>query len=124
MIRSLADCIVEHLEGAYSEVGAVGSFASPGNAGLSPMEIDAVTWKGKGETKGKDGNIKGKGKGEDGKGKRVSSWSSNFKGKGKGKDFSKGKSDYGGEGSNQSAYQQLDPNLCAYFFKFGHRKAQ
>ena len=66
-------------------------------------------------------NLKGKEKMEKGKG--FSQWNSNFKGKRKGKDFSTGKSDLGGKGSNQSGYQKLDPNQCAYCFKFGHRKA-
>ena len=111
----------------HNELGVVGSYASPAaNSGPSPMEIDAITWKGKGKHKGKDGKGKGKSKGKDGKGKGVSSWNSSFKGKGK--DFSKGKSNYGksnygGKGSNQSGNQKLDPNQCAYCFKFGHRKA-
>ena len=111
----------------HNELGVVGSYASPAaNSGPSPMEIDAIIWKGKGKHKGKDGKGKGKSKGKDGKGKGVSSWNSSFKGKGK--DFSKGKSNYGksnygGKGSNQSGNQKLDPNQCAYCFKFGHRKA-
>ena len=106
----------------HNELGVVGSYASPAaNSGPSPMEIDAITWKGKGKHKGKDGKGKGKSKGKDGKGKGVSSWNSSFKGKGK--DFSKGKSNYGGKGSNQAGNQKLDPNQCAYCFKFGHRKA-
>ena len=105
----------------HTELGVVGSYASPGNSGPSPMEIDAVTWKGKGKSKGKDGKGKSKGKGKDGKGKGGSPWSA--KGKGKSKDFSKGKSDGSGKGSYQSGYQKLDPNQCAYCFKFGHRKA-
>ena len=83
------------------------------------MEIDAVTWKGKGKQKGKDG--KGKGKGKDGKGKGVSCWNSNQKGKGK--EFSKGTFNSGGKGSRQGSFQKLDPNQCAYCYKFGHRKA-
>jgi len=55
----------------HSELGVAGSYASPGNSGPSPMEIDAVTWKGKGKTKGKDGKGKSKGKGKDGKGQRI-----------------------------------------------------
>ena len=103
------------------ELGVVSSYASASNSGPSTKEIDAVTWKGKGKQKGKDG--KGKGKGKDGKGKSVSSWHSSPKGKGKGKDFSKGKSQSGGKGSNQGSYQKLDPNQCAYWYNFGHRKA-
>ena len=102
-------------------MGVVGSYASTSNSGPSPMEIDAVTWKGTGKQKGKDSKSKGKGK--DGKGKDVSSWNSSPKGKGKGKDSSEGKSHSGGKGSNQGSKQKLDPNQCAYCYKFGHRKA-
>ena len=105
----------------HNELGVVGSYSSTSNFGPSPMEIDAVTWKGKGKQKGKDS--KGKGKGKDGKGKGVSSWNSSPKGKGKGQDFSKGKSNGGGKGSSQGSNQKLDPNQCVYCYKFGHRKA-
>ena len=105
----------------HNELVVVGSYSAASNSGPSPMEIDAITWKGKGKQKGKHG--KGKGKGKDGKGKGVSSWDSNQKGKGKGKDFSKGKSNGVGKGSSQGSNQKLDPNQCAYCYKFGHRKA-
>ena len=59
----------------HCELGVVGSYASGSNSGPSPMEMDAVTWIGKGKQKGKD--AKGKGKGKDGQRKGVSSWNSN-----------------------------------------------
>ena len=99
-------------------LGAVTSYASPGDAGASPMEVNLVQ-KGKGK----------KGKGAD-KGKSKSKSFGNGKGKGqKGQDSGKGKySSKGqykgqskGNGNNNSQQQKkLDVNTCAYCGKSGH----
>ena len=106
----------------HNELGVVGSASA---SGPTPMEIDAVTWKGSGKGKfGKDG-YKGKGKGKDkGKGKN-SQFHGAYKGKGKGKDSSKGKSSpVGGGGKGYGQSQKLDPNQCLYCHGYGHRKFQ
>ena len=106
----------------HNELGVVGSAST---SGPTPMEVDAVTWKGSGKGKfGKDGN-RGKGKGKDkGKGKN-SQFHGAYKGKGKGKDSSKGKSSsVGGGGKGYGQSQKLDPNQCLYCHGYGHRKFQ
>ena len=108
----------------HSELGVVGN-SSVATGGATPMEVDAVVWKGSGKGKnGKDG-YKGKGKSKDkGKGKN-SQWNGAQKGKGKGKDSSKGKSNPGGgSGKGYGQSQKLDPNQCLYCHSFGHRKFQ
>ena len=95
----------------HTELGVVGSYATGPN-GPANMEIDALTYKGKGKGKSKDGKGKGKGKSKDGKGK--SSWQ-NTTPKGKGKD-AKGKS------GGKSTPAKVDSNTCSYCFKPGHWK--
>ena len=106
------------VECGATPLGAVTSYASPGDSGVSPMEVNLVQ-KGKGK-KGK-GADKGKGKSKsfgNGKGKGQKGQDS-----GKGKYSSKGqyKGQSKGNGSNNSQQQKkLDVNTCAYCGKSGH----
>ena len=106
------------VECGATPLGAVTSYSSPGDSGVSPMEVNLVQ-KGKGK-KGK-GADKGKGKSKsfgNGKGKGQKGQDS-----GKGKYSSKGqyKGQSKGNGSNNSQQQKkLDVNTCAYCGKSGH----
>eukprot|EP00435_Cladocopium_sp_Y103_P011853 s1770_g3.t1 len=100
-------------------IGAVTSYASAGDSGPSPMEVNLVQKGGKGKKgkgppkgKGKDGGSGGKSKG---KGKGYDSG----KGKGAGKSYNnKGQSK--GQQSGMQTKQKLDVNTCAYCGKAGH----
>ena len=92
------------------------------NMGLAPMEVDAVTYKGKG---GKDKG-KGKGKNKGGSWSDAWSWASSwFKGggkkgksKGKGKGRSKGKSKSKSKGKGKKG--KMNPDRCRICNGFGH----